>query len=54
MNLIRLTAYALLAQAALIGVASAIPVAAPEPASLSLLTVAIGGVAVSQVFRKRK
>ena len=55
MKLFHLLTYFLLAQAALAGSAFAgTLVKAPEPATLALVAVGIGGVAVLRKFRNRK
>ena len=55
MNLFCLLTYFLLAQAALAGAAFAgVPANVPEPATLALVAVGIGGIAVARKLRNRK
>jgi hypothetical protein len=50
----RLAGYFVLAQCALAGAAFASDVPVPEPTTMALLAVAVGGIAVARKFRKRK
>ena len=55
MNLFRLAAYFAFVQCCLAGAAFAGgPVRTPEPATMGLIAVAIGGLAVARRFRNRK
>ena len=55
MNLFRLTAYFAFVQCCLAGAAFAgASVRAPEPATMGLIAVAVGGLAVARKFRNRK
>lgn len=54
MNLFRVAAYFMLSLCALASAAFAAQVAAPEPATLTLLAVGAGGVAVARKLRNRK
>ena len=55
MNLVRLTAYFAFVQCCLAGAAFAgSPLPVPEPATMGLIAVAVGGLAVARKFRNRK
>ena len=55
MNVARLTAYFVFAQCCLASAAFAgLPIRAPEPATMGLMAVAVGGLAVARTFRNRK
>ena len=55
MNLVRLAAYFAFVQCCLAGAAFAgVSFRVPEPATMGLIAVAVGGLAVARKFRNRK